>query len=553
MAPRPPLPIRRIAFLRPFRPPNSSNALKSRQILRLFTQNTLAPQWRPQSSFLSMPNRHTARYISTETRRWFTSEMKKTVKYLIIIQVFLTLGWVVFLGICQERFERMYPSPSEWKFLTRLVYRTSRFMEKEPDPIGFFDYVKSAVMYQYVREQLENLEGEGKGLQEQVEGGLLVEGVGKTGFDVSAKSEEWRNAYYETLIGSARCAEFVDGWMKDVSRKEVQPGNMVIGHSNPNPKPVPPGKTALREENCEPFYPPPETFYMKILTTKGFTNKQKLDAALGYGNWLDFKKAPEAAGEMYKWALELAVADATTGLVDRETGILNVGAGNPNENVLAAVTGLAIHHAANGNVNAALPIFLSILRARRSLPAATTPEVPREQPKEGVMKLVGLVQSTIAWPSPAQPPSDGLSTPVRNAKARCEEAGIMTYIGEILYASKSSKTSREDGLAWTREAVDLAEIELHKKSISKEGEEKCKECMKVGLGNWAKMVRILVKEEKEKKANGSKAASWWGTSGADKKQEAAMGRWETEEKVVLEKVRRASELLGAKEYEILGI
>jgi hypothetical protein len=117
----------------------------------------------------------------------------------------------------------------------------------------------------------------------------------------------------------------------------------------------------------------------------------------------------------------------------------------------------------------------------------------------------------------------------------------MTYVGEILYASKQSKTSREDGLAWTREAVDIAEEELRRKGIDKEGKETCKQCLEVGLGNWMTMVAKLAREEKESKIG--KSSGWLGFGGET--QQDVKGRWESEEQVIQERMRRANEIIGS--------
>jgi hypothetical protein len=128
----------------------------------------------------------------------------------------------------------------------------------------------------------------------------------------------------------------------------------------------------------------------------------------------------------------------------------------------------------------------------------------------------------------------------------------MLYIGEILFASKFSRTAREDGLAWTREAVDLAEEELRrisgkganslKKSPNPEKEAKrtCTQCLDVGLGNWEAMVAKMAREERE---SGStvRQGGWLGFGG---KEEPVIRRWESEGGVVKERIRRAGDILS---------
>ena len=178
---------------------------------------------------------------------------------------------------------------------------------------------------------------------------------------------------------------------------------------------------------------------MRILTTQGFSEKQRVDAALAYANWLEYKKSPESALEMYKWALDIATANAPKGIIDTKTGVINTNAGLPSANILATVTGLAIHHAANSNLNTALPILLSVLRARKSLPPA--PVVLQALDEElGPIQYVVSVLKPLFIPNPYPPaPEDGTLPPTRTPKEICEEAGIMTYIGEILYISKTKK------------------------------------------------------------------------------------------------------------------
>jgi len=265
---------------------------------------------------------------------------------------------------------------------------------------------------------------------------------------------------------------------------------------------------------------------------------------LAYGAWLDFKDTPQAAEEMYKWAIDIATSASTPSMVDA-AGILNINAGNPSANLLSATTALAIHHALNSNISQALPIFLSVLRARRSLtsPSANIKFTPDSEEPRGILRtIMAFATSWIVPPKYPPPPDDGTQPPVRTAKARCEEAAIMSHIGEILYASKSSTTNREDGLAWTREAVDIAEGELRRGSAEKEAKRLCKQCLEVGLGNWSAMVTKLAREEREKRGQSSKASRWLGVGSQEPNQ--AVGRWESEEQVVKERVRRAREVFG---------
>jgi len=120
----------------------------------------------------------------------------------------------------------------------------------------------------------------------------------------------------------------------------------------------------------------------------------------------------------------------------------------------------------------------------------------------------------------------------------------MTYIGEILYASNKSTVGREEGLAWTREAVDIADEELRSKAINndKEARKTCKACLETGLGNWDKMVSKLAREERERKIKApAKVNTWLGFGGEIPAE--SVGRWESEELVVQERAKRARDIL----------
>jgi hypothetical protein len=494
-------------------------------------------------------------------------------------------------GAQQEWLERKFPSPHEWSWVTRKNYRSARWDEfhGDEDSPGTIDWALTGGAYRELLKRLEDPELDGAGLEEQGDGGILVEGIGKTGYDITKKPEPWRRGYHEVLMGAARAAEHLDGWVRDRTRNVAFPANVVIGPSNPNRRPVPPGaQSPPREEDCEPAFEPPETYYMRVLTTQGFTERQKLEAALGYATWLDFKGTPQAAEAMYKWALDIATSSNPnpSSLIDMHTGQILPTAGPISSNILTATTALAIHHARISNLSLALPLFLSLLRARRQLPAekptmrsTLNPDSDDDNTITGgiVNTLRNLTISILAPPKYPPPPPDGTSPPPRNAKERCEEAALMTYIGEILYASNPSTSSREEGLAWTREAVDIAEEELRGRGISwnKEAKTTCRQCLDTGLGNWGKMVARLAREEKERRKdaeearlakNNVKAGGWFGfgastgvgqnakeheqntapigQAGLAEAPSEPLGRWEAEELVVQERMRRARDVLG---------
>ncbi|KAI4135854.1 MAG: hypothetical protein LQ347_000307 [Umbilicaria vellea] len=456
-------------------------------------------------------------------------------------------------------------------------YRTARGLENpDANGSGLIDWARTGNEYSLLLGRLENPDLDGQGLHPPLEtdGDIYVEGAGEMGLDISAKPEPWRRGYHTCLMGAARAAEHLDGWVRDTTRGIAFPGNVVIGPSNPRPKPVPLGAASPpREENCVAAFKPPETYYMKILTTQGFTTRQRLDAALAYADWLDFKGLHSSAEEMYDWGLDIATGALPTGVngvVDTKSGIINDKATFVSSNVLLASTSLAIHHAQNNNLNTALPILLSVLRARRSLSSVPqllqshSPAMPSEdETVPSTFQIIVSLFRSLMVPPPYPPPSPtGDEQATRTPAATCEEAGLMTYIGEILFASPSTPSrgsslfsssknvphqSKQAGLSWTRDAVDLSEKTLQdvldkpvNPSDAREAKKRCSECLGVGLENWAKMVDRMVREEHEEHARMDKSQ---GTSGLWA-HEAGEGRWEVERRLVDERKRSVRAMIG---------
>ncbi|KAI9716124.1 MAG: hypothetical protein M1812_005552 [Candelaria pacifica] len=447
-------------------------------------------------------------------------------------------------GIQHERLERQFPTPEEWTWTSRTGYRSARFNEDpEANGTGLTDWANIGNGYRQLIQRLEDPAKDGSGLSEQEEGGTFVAGVGKTGADLENKSYAWKEGYFEILMGAARAAEHLDGWVKDETRNTAFPLEVVIGPSNPNPKPVPPGAMAPPlEENCSPAFEAPETYYMKILTARGFPTRNRLRAAHAYADWLDFKGLPASAEEMYRWGIDIANSGAHSNLplVDSSTGVIRADATDISSNLLQATTSLAVHYARNSNVSSALPIFVSILRARRSLPtvspsALKCKDVEDEAPPSTVSAILSLLGSLITPPSYPPPPPSGDEPPFRTSSELCEEAGVMIYIGEVLFAS----ASYNEGLSWTREAVDLAEERFADTNTDEGGRARCQECLDAGLGNWKRMVVNLANNER-KEQEGRKPG-WFERDTKHSKD----GRWTQEERVVEDRMRRAREILNA--------
>lgn len=524
---------------------------QSPSTVRFFAHLNHPASHRPQLPFLATRSRQSptlhSRWISTERKKWIVTEVGKGVKYTLIIWTFGALFFVIAFGAQQEYFERRFPSPHEWTWNTRRNYRSAKWADAHEDEI---DWARQGSTYRHLIKRLETKGVDGDDVLEQEEGGILVAGVGETGFDTTRKPESWRRGYFDCLMGAGRAAEHLDDWVRDRTRDTAFPVDSVVGPSNPNPKPLLPGAPpAPREEDCEPAFEKPETYYMKILTTAGFTPKQRIEAALAYASWLDYKNTPESAREMYKWALDIVSTEQVFDI----TGQLNPSI-PVSSNLLTVTTAMAVHQARTNNLTMALPLFLSVLRTRRSLPVPATINRDAHREKEPNASIFSnirsMISSAITPPAYPLPGPDGTELPVRDSRCLCEEAGLMAYIGEILYASGSGQANKEDGLAWTRESVDVSEEVLRSNSsdINKETETVCRDCLGTGLDNWRIMVSKMAETEREKKRDsiGKKASSWFGLGGSGDcvQQEEGKGRWESEETVVVERAARASVLLS---------
>ena len=213
-----------------------------------------------------------------------------------------------------ESEERKNPTPGERRWWTRQLLRQSReemlVIEEGKRPIIDWPLVGSVLKDAVAR--LEDLGKEGKGLLVQDDGeGILIPDVGRAGFDVSGKSWEWRAGYHEILMKSGAAAEHLENTVLDTKRDKFFPKECMVGPSNPDPRPVPhyfKSTIPPKEEDCVPFYERPEVFYMRILTTKGFDTRQKLEAVEGYANYLTYKGLNESAEEMYRWGVDIAKA-----------------------------------------------------------------------------------------------------------------------------------------------------------------------------------------------------------------------------------------------------
>lgn len=526
----------------------------------------------PQASSHGQYQNQLSRFLTTERKQYLKSEAKLTLKYLFYVHIGLVSFGLLISLIWIEVYERKYQTPSEWTFRSRSIYRAAHKIE-EPDysSTGIVEWPDIDNNYTSLISRLEDPNLDGKGLQLQADDHdrVWVFGLGKLGFtrkglDVSMKSEEWRRGYYAALMGAARAAEHLDEWVMDRTRGMSCPREYMIGPSNPRPKPVPYGAAAAPlEQNCDPATEPPQTFYTKILTSSGFSTGQRLDAALAYADYLDWKGLHESAEEMFDWGLDIAMGALPVGVnntVDTQTGIINHNATFVSNNLLKAANALAVHHAQTNNLSAALPIFLSILRARKQLSLPHFPEPPPDEPTR-LQKILSFIKWVLVSPPYPPPPLTGDEAPIRSPKAICEESAIMAYIGEIMFASSKTDNKNQDvsqnqvsGLSWTRDAVDISESTLASMRQDDIDERQvCAECLKTGMDNWSTMVRKMLQDQKEvapirQEKIGSGRRSWfWGRLDAEATVEQDNGRWERELALVNERMSGVERLLSREE------
>ena len=499
----------------------------------------LSSKSRPSLPFLTVPQASpsVARLYTSERKRWLKHEAKLAVRYTLTLWGLAACALVILFFVNEEASEREYPTPHEWDFFTRKLLRDARDFKDPKD-----GEVNWARCLELAREAVLRLE------DPRVGGGNLVRLSDKLDFsldvpeefvhyDISAMSEEWRRGYFEAVMLAAQAAEHVDGWLRDTTRNLVCPPEFAVGPSNPRPRPIPPGSPhAPREADCQLAYPPADRFYLKILATQGLSSRQRMEAALAYASFTDFKNRTGAEA-LYALALSEAGAGLeTSDLPDgAKTLLTKSGAPPPSANLLDALTAFANHKARQGDVSLALPIYVSLLKARRSLSDKPTETAPSRARKRSSYEQLTQLLLPPAYPPPGP---DGTQPPWRDPYERCQEAALHLYMGEILYATSAA----DDGLAWTRDGVDIAEEQLRAlgaASKDKRAKRTCRECLTTGLENWSTMVSRLAKAEAAEKSNGARPSMfsfWGGPQDTD-------GRWAAEKAVVEERTRRTRELL----------
>ena len=479
-------------------------------------------------------------------------------------------------GATDERYNRLFPTPPEWPFLLRFHMRKTRVEETFYDTNkGIPEWGVLGMRYRFIvnglEENIKSIDTKNMPMDVKIrleKAGVPFDLFNFKGVDVSNKSVPWRDGYYTALMGAARAAEFLDGFVADVTRRQVFTREYVIGPSNPHPKPLPYGAIeAPLEENCADAFLSPKIFYGKIMETQGFNARQRMEASLAWANWLSTIGHSEEAEDKYDWALDIAMGDLPEGVdnvVDTRTGCINEGATHITEGIITATTALATFHAQQQNFSTALPIFASILRAYRTLPppSDSRPNFPipnrldASQPESTWSLIWSTIVSVLSAPAYPDPPPS-ISTPlIGSPKQTCSEAAVMTNLGEIMFASSKSSTSspqpsatssilrafsssktpphpiatpvEASGLSWTSSAVDQAEATVDDlidhpprwktREEVQESKEYCAECLMLAIENWKRMASILedrefdeeVKAKQKAQARKETAEKSWG-------------------------------------------
>ena len=548
--------------------------------LRLRPQLPLLHAIKPQT--ILQPR--SARSFTTEDRQQLRENAIIVGKCCLVLVVVTVCFGMLKNGLQQWEWEKQYPEPPEFSWRSKWLYRTAKG-KSAPGRDRIVEWMGVANAWKTLIEKLEDPQSDGAGIKPRLGEGedLLVEGIGKTGFDITAKSETWRRGYFEALMGAAKAGEHLDGWIRDKNRPYIAfPPESVIGPSNPRPKPVPHGwPDPPKEEDCEAAFDRPEVYYMKILTTESFTSRQKLEAALAYADFLQSGGLSSSASDMIEWGMDIATRNAHPGVVDKHTGIIADGAAGVSENIILATSALAMHKVRSKNLAAALPIYISILRAQRSLPLAdpilfAKTKPLRKVPETWFEKIKDMFEK-VPYPDP---PTSGDEQATRTLVANCDEAATMAHIGEILYASSYESTpqttglvtgSQEAGLSWTRDAVELAEatFELVSQSGSRHSQpvasnasqtalqdsseetkarDRCAECLAMAVENWKKMVEPLREAEKVKRQLDAakpqqQTWTWLWNSTPTKETSIEPGKWEREEMAVETRQKELQRLL----------
>ncbi|KAK5053743.1 hypothetical protein LTR84_001704 [Exophiala bonariae] len=526
---------------------------------------------RPQLPFLNTVSRaniiqtQVGRFISTERKQRWKDNFWRQVRFHSYLWPSIFLIVVVMNGLKHVKLESEYPTPPDWSFWSRWEYRMARYTELDDEAKihrVLTDWGKVGVYYTQLLERLESEKYDGKHLVRATASSASDEG---DGLDISAKSEQWQRGYINVLMAAARAAEHLQGMCrrKDDPKGKIYPRECIPGPDNPRPKPLPWDRNKAHinpptADEVEDAFPSPQFFYEKLLTTESLSTRQRLDAALAYADWIEFTGEVEVSDKWYQRGVMIASralpANIRGSVVDLNSGVINKAHDHDvTDNVLRASTALAVHHARTGRVKEALPIFLSVLRARKSLPpspfgATGEKQRPKRDDSPVMVYVSALKDVLVERPYPPAPPT-GDERPYHTLKEACEEVALMTYIGEILFAT--SESEREKGLGWTRDSVDAAEAVMWvmDEQAVNDGRETCRQCLETGLQNWKAMAREMARyavKKVDEVQNGSGLLSLGiGKSSGLEKARREAKRWEDEGEVIELRIQKTLPLAQA--------
>lgn len=522
-------------ILRSLRPPNHPIAkfpvirpIATRSVYHHLTRRPTRPLKPLQ------PLRSPAAYRSLST------ESKENLKYSIKLGLYWTaISWTVLLGgsiawwlIRQDLLDRQHPSPSEWRFFVKAYWRAAKDeLETEGHGRGMVDWTLVGTKFRIVVGLLEDYKffihrPSGCTLQNEVYDPTLPfaadpslftppppppnEGhdlwPSRLGYDITMQSEAWRRGYFEAMLGMAKSAEMRDGYMTHNTNRISYAPQHIRSEANPFPVPLPPGAGDHETPDiadCKPTLEPAGFYYRRLLTTKGFTRQQRMQAGIAYGSWLDHQGDSDLADSMYRWSLHLAAEGlpehhpANT-IIDTKTGIIKPNAPYITPNIVSATSAFARHFTQTDRIPEALAIYVSILRARRHSPdAPPSRQYPPQAPDINLLSLDGWVKWITSLPhapefSPRPPTGDEAFE--RRRSDECEEAALELYVAEILFARMGR---RREGLAWTRTATEAVEERQKDKRLNEKAKKTCEQCLHTGLQNWTNMVGQLAREQRE--------------------------------------------------------
>ena len=531
---------------------------------------------RPQLPFLHVPSHGSYsrngrfrlyRLISTDTQRTIRDTATGGFKVFLVLIGATVCFFSVISGIIQFRLERIYPTPHEWPFFTRWAYREAIALEDDEGKGSPIDWPQVGPAWRACLARLEETGGADYKNLEPIETGLELKDIPV--WDATQKSEQWKRGYFEVVMGCGRAAEHLAGWYQDTTRPTSRPvpADVIVGPSNLDPRPLPPEQgSPPREENCKPVMESPDTFYRRITDSKGFSRRQRLLATLALADYLDFQGNQADAEHYYGDGLVFACSllPEPEKTVNTSTGVIQGKASVVSDNMLLASTALGVHYARTANTAAALPIFLSALRATQegnstpisAEPAPASLSSAPQKPPSTVDKIIEYLQER-----PYPPPLSSGDEPLRRSSETCSEPMLLVYIGEILFATSKTDKDRERGIAWTKEATDLADSRAsqiskalaHEEQLGKPQQrflaernnsnvEACLQCLELGLTNLQKMVSRMVQREKEHDTTEwNKTKSWASWFGGSSESRESTNRWQKEQEDVATRLQKFGE------------